>query len=158
MLLNGLFLLKTNKKMKNPLIMSLICALVWGLWPILANYSKASSVYISIVLTITTSIFSVVYFYARGENLLYVGENPDIKMFLLPMIAGILNGVGMVFYSQILSGGAGLNITKYVVIVTALIPVVTVVAGYFLLENKISKENILGLVLVLFGIYFVNKK
>lgn len=143
-----------------PLLMSFICALVWGVWPILTSMSKASASYISMTLSVSTAVFIVTYFLFRSEvyTSISVAYNaPDQKTFWLPILAGILNAIGIVLYSMLLSKDSGLDPSKYVVIVTALLPVVVLVTAYLLIGTQVSWQKIFGIVLVCASIYYVNK-
>lgn len=146
--------------MKNPLLMSLICALMWGVWPILTNISKASSSYISIMLGASTMFFVTVYFLFQSQLSTSIGEAyiGGTKTFWLPVLAGLMNAVGIIVYGVMLSSHSGFDATKYIAITTAILPAIATISGVLFLDYKIDANKIIGLALACVGIYFLNKK
>ncbi len=146
--------------MKNPLILASLCALAWGTWPILANASKASSVYITSIVCAVTAVCAIAFYLLKGtfySEISLVLNSGTNKMLFLPVLAGVLNVVGMIFYGMLLSSNSGFEVTKYVPISTALLPIVALVTGWLILSEPISTQKIIGILLATLGIYFINK-
>lgn len=140
--------------------MSFVCALVWGIWPVLTNVSKASASYISMMLSVSTAVFIVVYILFRSEVYVSISDAysaPEQKTFWLPVLAGMLNAVGIILYSMLLSKDSGFDASKYVIIVTALLPVIVLITSYLLIGTQISYQKIIGILFICFGIYYINK-
>lgn len=69
----------------------------------------------------------------------------------LAMLAGVLGGIGV--YAYLLAAQRG-NVSQLVTL-TALYPVVTVMLGYFLLDEAISIRQGIGMVLALIAVILV---
>lgn len=144
------------------MIMAITCSLVWGIWPILSAYSKASANYINLAISCITALFIIFalfferQFISTTSSAIVPVEDP--KMFWLPIVGGVLNGIGILLYGILLSKDSGFDSTKYVVIVTACLPAVAAVTGYFLLGWEITWQKVLGILMVITGVYMINRK
>ena len=146
--------------MKNPMIISVLCALAWGTWPVLANLSKTSSTYITLIVSTVTALAVIAYFGFKGTLTAEIGQSLQSKplgALMLPFAAGLLNVIGMILYGVLLSSNSGFDVTKYVTITTALLPAVTMIVGFLLIGQELSMQKVLGLSIIIFGIFVLNK-
>jgi len=86
-----------------------------------------------------------------------LAEGATTKGITIIIFAGILNGIGMVTYSYLLSSGSGFDISKYVVMISSLMPVGTVLFAWIILGEHISMQKILSIVIIVVGVYFLQK-
>lgn len=73
------------------------------------------------------------------------------------VLAGILNAIGMITYSYLLSSNSGFDVSKYVVMISALMPVGTVLFAWIILGEHISMQKILSILIIVSGVYFLQK-
>lgn len=141
--------------MNNPLGLTIICVLVWCIWPSLAKVSKLQPATITISICIVTAVTAVVMLYILGKP--NFSQSLTTKGTAIIILAGILNGIGMVMYSYLLSSGSGFDISKYVVMISSLMPVGTVLFAWIILGEHISMQKILSIVIIVVGVYFLQK-
>lgn len=141
--------------MNNPLSLTIICVAVWCIWPSLAKISKLQPSTITFSICVVTAITAVIMLYVLGKPQLFkVATSKGIAVIIL---AGVLNGVGMVTYSYLLSSRSGFDISKYVVMISSLMPVGTVLFAWIILGEHISMQKVLSIVIIVVGVYFLQK-
>ncbi len=149
--------------MKSPLITALLVAAMFGIWPVFVRMSKASPTYINMMVSLFTLIIVWMYFSLKGNSFgeiqRTIGTSDTLQIYL-PILAGVLNAVGIILYGQLLSSSSiGVDVTKYVPIATGALPVFTVIAGsFFLLGEEITWQKIIGVVSIAFGVYILGRK
>lgn len=144
--------------MKNPLILATLCGVVWGLWPVLARYSKVSPALITVFVVASTAIVSIGWIIYKGElNINTVGNSPANGI-LLVLLCGTINAIGMIAYGFLLSSSSGFDVSKYGTIATALIPFFMFIMSWLILKEPISTIKVLGMAMIIGGIYFLQKK
>lgn len=145
------------------MITALLIAAMFGIWPVFARMSKASPAYINMMVSLFTLIIVWAYFAIKGNSFgeiqRTIGTSDSIQIYL-PILAGILNAIGIILYGQLLSSSSiGLDVTKYVPISTGAMPVFTIIAGYFLLSSEqITWQKIVGVASIAFGVYILGRK
>ncbi len=141
--------------MSNPLGLTIICVIVWCIWPSLAKISKLQPSTITFSICVITAITAVILLYTIGKPQLFEGATR--KGIMIITLAGVLNAVGMVTYSYLLSSGSGFDISKYVVMISSLMPVGTVLFAWIILGEHISLQKIFSIIIIVVGVYFLQK-
>lgn len=141
--------------MQNPLSLTLICVLVWCIWPSLAKMSKLQPSTITFFICVVTALTALVLMYAKKD--IQLSNGATTKGITIIILAGILNGIGMVTYSSLLSSGSGFDISKYVVMISALMPVGTIIFAKLILGEQISMQKIFSIVIIVVGVYLLQK-
>lgn len=138
--------------MQNSLVVSLFCAFGFGIWPIIAGFSKLPFHWVTIIVGGISFIICIIYSFLTQQI-----TTPQITPFMLCSLGGILNGIAFLFYG-ILIQREGIGATKYVAIIAALVPVVAIIGGVMILKNPINSKIILGISLIMVGVYLLNSK
>lgn len=142
--------------MKDPLALVCSCVCVWSLWSSLAKTSKLPPTAITFFMCITTALTAIIFMYAKRDmSVIHTGIS--IKPMLIIIFAGILNGVGMVIYGSLLSSGSGLDISKYVVMISCLMPVGTIIFARIILGEQISLQKMISVAIIITGVYMLQK-
>ncbi|HBB04280.1 TPA: hypothetical protein DCZ39_05310 [Patescibacteria group bacterium] len=91
------------------------------------------------------------FFSALGQQKLYL----PIKHIGLALLIGLINGLGMYFYTKIISTNqAGL----YVSIVSACMPALALILGFLIMgQPTITMTKVLGMMVVIVGIWLIVK-
>ena len=140
--------------MKNPLIISLGCAFVWSLWPILAKYSKMSAPQISTIVAISSVIFVVFIF--LFQNQLSV-EGSTKKGVSILIVAGFLNAIGMILYGILLNKDNNFTLSTYLPILWALMQVLAVLLPVIIFKENVSVQKIGCIAGIIILVFFLNK-
>lgn len=142
--------------MQNPMVLTLTCVFVWSLWPTLAKISKLPPSTITFCMCIITAITAIIFIYLK-KDLVHIQTGITTKSMILITAAGILNGIGMVGYGSLLSSGSGFDISKYVVMISCLMPVGTIIFAYILLGEQINIQKIVSIFIIVTGVYLLQK-
>jgi transporter family protein len=133
------------------LVYSLLTIALWGVW---ATISKAIAddinAYTNQVLFAVgiVPVMLVVYRSPRLKG----GKNRKRGIFFA-FITGILGGAGNItFFKSLMVGGKA----SVVVPATSLSPVITVLMGFFILKEKLTASQKIGLVLAIIAIYLLS--
>lgn len=141
--------------MQNPLTLTLTCVIVWSIWPNLAKVSKLQPATITFFICVVTALTAVVYMYLKKDIQISTGATP--KGLTIIILAAILNGIGMVTYSSLLSSNSGFDISKYVVMISCLMPVATTLFAWIILKEHISMQKVFSIVIIISGVYLLQK-
>ncbi len=142
--------------MNNPLSYTLLCVIVWCLWPSLAKMSKLQPATITFFICVFTALTAVMFLLFKNQINL-TGEGVTTKGVVIIIIAAVLNGIGMITYSSLLSSGSGFDISKYVVMISCLMPVGTIIFASILLGEHISIKKIVSIMIIVGGVYMLQK-
>ncbi len=141
--------------MKNPLLLSIICALSFS-WPVIAKASKVQPALITLIICITTAIGAMGWWYFKSKSD-FVSPPIPIRGLTFVIVAGLLNSIGMVAYGFLVSSNLGVDVSIYVPITSALIILSTVLLSHFLLGEHITVQKIAGIAFLYGGIYLLQK-
>ena len=132
--------------MKNPLFLSICCAVVWSIWPILGKFSKLSGPQLTIIVISTTAIGGIIYYFTRKQ---FEFSDVTASGVIICLIAGILNVTGMIMYGNLLNNANNYNLAVYLPILSGILQILFVVFAWLILKEKISTQQglyILGIV------------
>jgi transporter family protein len=133
--------------MKNFLCI-LACILLWGLW---AFFPKLATRYLSPLDALLYEIAAVVLVAAA----VFAAARPTLKpnrSAVYAFLAGAVGSVGFLLYLLAVQG----QDASIVAPITALYPVVPVALGFFLLREKLSGLNYLGVLLALVAVVLLS--
>jgi len=133
------------------LVYSILTLLLWGIW-------GATSKAISDDINAYTN--QVLFGLGMAPLLLLVAFSPRLKGgsrrkrgIFYAVITGILGGTGNIaFFKSLMVGGKA----SAVVPATSLSPVVTVLMGYFVLKERLTRTQKVGFILALVAIYMLS--
>jgi len=137
--------------LKNPLILSLLAGFFFGLWPIIARFAGISSFWIAFLIPLGTLL--VVSFEAAPK--IAVSTWPLYKLLLIGLVAGAINGLGMLAYGRVLANG-DLNVSKYVPIVAILSIATAAVGAFILFKEPVTVQKSLGLLFAVAAVWLLS--
>jgi len=129
-------------------IYCIVAAICFAVWPILVSKSgspnTASSTIWVMICTVLPLFFSVL-----GQQKLYL----PIKHVGIAILIGLVNGLGMYFYSKLLTTNqTGL----YVSIIAASMPILALVLGFLIMgQPTITLTKVIGMIVVVVGILLI---
>jgi len=133
----------------NQVVLTLITAIGFGLWPSVARLSGLSPIMVGLIVasvTVIPVIFAAPFF--------EIG--PVTKSgFLMAFTAGLINGVGFTAYSKLVS--SNLELSKSIPAMIVLSLLVAFLSGLFIFSEKLTAEKIIGIVLAVFSSWFLLK-
>ncbi len=124
----------------NPLILALISAAGFGLWPSIARVSGLNPILTAIIVgsaTLIPAIFAIPF----SET----GRVSASALFVC-VFAGIINGVGFIAYAKLVSN-AELSLSLYVPVTIINSLIVAVAAGILIFHEPITAQKITGIIL-----------
>lgn len=141
--------------MQNPLSLTIVCVIVWSIWPSLAKVSKLPPSTITFFVCVVTALTAVAYMYFKND--IHLSNGSTTKGIAVIILAGIINGIGMITYSSLLSSNSGFDISKYVVMISCLMPVGTTLFAWIILGEQVSTQKIISIVIIVAGVYLLQK-
>lgn len=110
---------------------------------------------ITLFICIVTALVAVIFMYIKND--IQLSNGVTTRGVTIIVLAGILNAIGMITYSYLLSSNSGFDVSKYVVMISALMPVGTVLFAWIILGEHISMQKILSILIIVSGVYFLQK-
>ncbi len=138
--------------MNSTVIYSFTVAFTFAFWPIVTRFGKVPAIWTALLVNAGTLVAVMIYYFYKDSSGTLTG-----KMVLFGIVAGILNGVGFLVYSYLLSNPA-VPASTVVILIDIMIPIIAVVLGVLFLKETISAYKIAGFFLSLIGIYLIVKK
>lgn len=134
------------------IIFILVTAIGFGVWPLLARYAGLSSIATAILIALGTLLPVMI-----GARFLPVNPGQiSGRAIVIGLLAGVINGVGFLAYSQVISNPE-LNLSIYVPAMVLLSVFVTVVGSVIFFGESINPNKVAGFVLMATAIYFFFK-
>lgn len=127
-----------------------IIAICFAIWPILLNKSGNPNMSLgAIIIAFFTVIPMLIYHLATVPQKF---EMP-IRFFWIAVGIGMINGLGMILYSQLIRTT---NPGMYVSIIAIIMPIFALVLGYFIIgQPTITFTKIIGILLAVAGVYLM---
>ena len=133
--------------------LALLVASIWGITPILEKLSliKASPFTVLTIRFVFTAMFVAVASIVTGKYREL--SSVDGKTFLWIILAGFLGGiVGLFLYFVALKQ----DLTTKIAPITATFPLFTAIYAYIFLHEPITLLRLIGIVLIVVGLMFIN--
>ncbi|HAT68529.1 MAG: hypothetical protein A2481_02290 [Candidatus Yonathbacteria bacterium RIFOXYC2_FULL_47_9] len=134
---------------QNPFFLSLVTAIGFGGWPLVARAIGIPPFGIAVILSIGT----VAAVTAVGP-LMFTWDTVSRKMVYIGLIAGAINGVSFLAYSRLVSSTEW-DISTYVPIATALMLIIPVIGGPLFLNETLTMNKVVGTISILIGVYLI---
>lgn len=135
----------------NPAKTSMIIALCWSAWPILARYAKVTSVWITAGVGVSSALTVLFILWFMGKLELPVTSTEQKALIVT---AGILNAIGFLLYGDLMNiKGA----TQYIILLMVIIPILTYGASCVVFQEKFVLQKVVALVAVVGGMYYFLK-
>jgi transporter family protein len=125
--------------MKAWVIYSLLCLILWGLWGFVLKIGYSGSSWVQVYFLSSLASFTI----ALTVFLLYRAPISINKYAIIAAFAGVLGGLGYVFFVKALETGEA----SIVIPLTALYPALTAIVATSFLGEKLSAIKGLGIAL-----------
>lgn len=132
--------------MKNPLLISIICALSWSIWPMLAKFSKLGSSQLTIIVISVTAISGIIFYITKDKFELKEFTSTGV---LICIVAGMFDVTGMIMYGNLLNSANNNNLAVYLPILSGMLQIFYVIFAWLILNEKITTQQafyVLGIV------------
>ena len=130
--------------MWKPALLSIFAAIGFGGWPLIARLSQASSLWINVVLTVTTGLFVSL---ALAKDLV-AQTRPSLSALGLLALAGAINAIGFLAYGKVI-GNPEWEISQFLPLVVITMTLVTGLGGILFFGEVLTVKKVLGLALAL---------
>lgn len=109
---------------------------------------------ILLLLNIISLFFIIFYvFFFKLSEIKEGFINLNYKLLLIIILISFFGTfLGRIFFLKILNENDNISI---LIIIMSLYPVITIIASYFLLKEKITNKQLIGYLLIIIGIYFL---
>lgn len=134
-----------------------IIAFIWGLSPVLVKYLiKNNNIPTYIIILIQSIIYalaSILYIIIYKIDYIYNDINTHKKHIpLLALISLLSVYIANVLYIYIISKGISINIIS---IIISLYPIITFIFAYFILNETITINTLMGFLLIIMGLIII---
>lgn len=137
--------------MQGTFFYTLFIAFAFAFWPIMVRFGNIPAIWSAIIINASTTILAIAYLFYKGNSV------PNLKMFLIGIFAGLLNGVAFLIYTNLLSNN-NMSASVIVTIITIMVPVFVTILGVLLFKEDITVYRVIGITLAILGVYFIYKK
>lgn len=130
------------------LIYSVISVLAWGTWGIVLKFAYSGAGWRQVYFFSAIASFLLaltIFLFTRGEV-------KFDKPIVYALIAGLLGGLGYIFFIRALETGKA----SVVIPLTALYPAVTAVLAVIILGEKLTPTQTLGILLAILAVYLLS--
>lgn len=139
-------LLEERIVVNNPLFLCVISALGFGSWPLIARTTTINPGWLSIAICLGTMMTSSV---TMNRAL------PNSKAFLILIGAGMINGIGLLAYSKLLTM-QNTDVSRLIPIAVALGAVTTAVGACIVFGEPITIRKVSGVGLAFVAVYLLH--
>jgi transporter family protein len=134
-----------------------IIAFIWGLSPVLVKYliknNNIPTYIIILIQSIIYAIASILYIIIYKIDYIYNDINIHKKHIpLLALISLLSVYIANVLYIYIISKGISINIIS---IIISLYPIITFIFAYFILNETITINTLMGFLLIIMGLIII---
>ncbi len=136
----------------NPLVLAILTALFFSGWPVVTRFAGLPPIWVSITVcagTLCTILLSAAY---NGTD-----TTPATTMLAVGFLGGLLNGVGMITYSILVSNKEW-DLSKYGPISIGGLVIFSFIAAVLTFGEKVTLNKIAGIAVIVLGIYILNRK
>jgi len=138
------------------MLLPLYILLIEGITPVILKLYLELIPYDFILLTtqIITLIFIIIYVYFYKSNEIIDGYNSlnYTNLFIIIILAFFSSFLARIFFLKTLNDHQNINIF---LIIMSLYPIITIIASYFLLKEKLSYQQLFGYFMIIIGIFFL---
>jgi uncharacterized membrane protein len=131
-------------------IYSFLAALCFSLWPIIARFLALPAVWTGVLINAGTLIVTLAMLYFNPVAI------PKMGTVTAAILAGMINGLGFLAYSYLLSGVY--EASTVVIVITVMSPIIVVVLGALILGEPIMLKKVLGILVACVSIYLLTSK
>jgi len=135
----------------NNLILCILTAICFAIWPILLNKSATPNMPLATIIVMISTLLPMIIHNTTASQKFSLPS----KYIWIALLIGLVNGIGMIFYSKLINTS---NAGVYVSIVATFMPICALILGYFILgQPTITLTKIAGISLAIIGVWLLTK-
>lgn len=123
--------------MNQNIALSIFTAFAFGIWPLLVARTGVSKESLLTIITATLFLTTAIHSYLSVGSLLPDTMSISVSSFFLVCIAGLINGLGNITYSKVITVE---NSAKYQIVVMICIPVFIAIGNWLLIGTILSNK------------------
>lgn len=127
-------------------------AFSFALWPVIARFAQIPIVWTAVLVNAGSLLVALIFLAFRPVEVV-----SETRVLWLGLLAGIVNGVGFLVYSYVLSDTT-VSASTVVALVDILIPLAALILGFLFLKETLSVYKALGVLMAILSIYLLIKK
>lgn len=129
--------------LKNPLFLSIAAACGFGIWPVMVRFAKLSPSLTGILVTLATTVGAIIFMGSQAAK-----SEWSTKGVVICVVAGLLNSLGFVAYSELLSNKEW-DLAKYIPLTFGLMIMITALGGIIIFREELTVQKVVGISLVI---------
>lgn len=148
--------------MKNQTILITLVSICWGVMPVLVRKSGLPTGIVGTVFAILSGLLIIIYVSTSTQHqvefkqALSAGNVTAFTVSLI-VIGAILSGIGSIAYYELFSKINGFKIIEFLPRTSSLVPLITFVGSFLFLKEPITRNQVIGIGLIICGIFTINK-
>ena len=137
--------------MNNPWLFTIITALGFGGWPLVARYAGLPPITTSLVVSGSTFLFVL----AAALSPMFKLDSAPSGLLMLGLLAGAINGIGFIAYTFLVSNQQWASV--YIPITLTLMIAIIALGGVIFFQDSVSLNKVLGWTFAAIGIWLLTK-
>ncbi len=137
--------------MNNALFFCLIAGFCFGTWPLVAKYSNLNAFWVAFLVPLGTTIFISLVALPKLSNT----SSLTTKAVAICLIAGVLNGIGILAYGKIISN-TNWDISKYVSTTAILMICFTAIGALFMFKEPFTTQKTIGFLFAVAAVWLLS--
>jgi drug/metabolite transporter (DMT)-like permease len=148
--------------MKNQTTLIALAAICWGIMPVLIRKSGLPTGLVGTVFAVLSGLLIVMYVGTSTQHQVEFKQalsagNVTVFTVSLIVIGAILSGIGSIAYYELFSKINGFKIAEFLPRTSSLVPLITFIGSFLFLKEPITRNQIIGMGLIICGIFTINK-
>lgn len=132
--------------MNKPLLFSMISAFCFGFWPVISRFSRLGAPQVGIFVSLGTAMMVITGMMAPASKLPWT-----LKSSCLCLAAGLLNGIGILAYSRLVSEPSW-DLSRYIPTVFGLTVAIATMSGVIFFGETLPLQKLTGVALIIIAI------
>lgn len=132
--------------MNKPLLFSVISAFCFGFWPVISRFSRLGAPQVGIFVSLGTAMMVIAGMMAPASKLPWTLKNS-----CLCLTAGLLNGIGILAYSRLVSEPSW-DLSRYIPTVFGLTVAIATISGVIFFGETLPLQKLTGVALIIIAI------
>ncbi len=138
---------------------AILCAVFFGSAALIARAAPMPYPIMALLIGSGTAFATLMWYALVGGNYNEIAVTISQPKGLLMIVAGIINGIGLVLFYRLIeqAQNGSAEMSRMIPIVLVMMPTIISIGGVMFFKESITLGKIIGTVLVLIGIYVLNK-
>lgn len=137
--------------MNNPLVLSIAAGIFFGSWPLVARFANLSPFWVAFFIPFGTILLVSLTWAPK----FLTAASLSWRAVVVGLLAGAFNGLGMLFYGQVVSR-ADWDVSKYMPLVAIVSIAAAAVGAFAMFREPITPQKIAGLALAAVAVWLLS--